>query len=44
LVPSQVWTLGDRVPLEVTAEHVRALIDKIRYGEAEGKNEKDEPK
>jgi integrase len=36
--------LGDRAPLEVTPEHVRALIDRIRYGEAHGKSEKGEPK
>jgi integrase len=36
--------LGDRVPLAVTPAQVRALIDKIKYGEADGKDQNGEPK
>jgi integrase len=35
--------LGDRPPLEVTSEHVRALIDRIKYGEADGKDQAGDP-
>jgi integrase len=36
--------LGDLAPPEVTPAGVRALIDKIKYGESEGKDDKGEPK